>query len=278
MHIAKLRLKHFGIFRGEHELALAQTTYALVAGSGEDVERSNGSGKTTLLEAVGFALWGRHRHRSEDAWISKGEGSGEVEIVLSDGTRIVRSRSRGKSTRLFLFPAGAHADAMIRDEAEKRLVEVIGLSEEDYFATRHLEQRQVARFLLARPEERMQAVSAWVGLGPLERCEEAARDRLANATDEAMRAEERRKAAEDRLASLIGGLGVRDDLIDAARDAGAKIAKLKARVAERERAWQENEEALAAQEAAAEYGELVVEGKKLRARSEEHTSELQSLS
>lgn len=265
MHIAKLRLKNFGIFRGEHELELGETTYALVAGNETDHDKSNGSGKTTLLEAVGFALWGRHRHRSEDAWISRGEGMGEVELGLSDGTRIVRSRARGKSTKLFLFPAGNAAGAMIRDEAEKRLVEVVGLGEEDYFATRHLEQRQVARFLLVRPEERMQAVSAWVGLGPLERCEDAARLRLEQAATEALRAEERRSSASQRLKTALGEHTDRSAFKDARDVVAVRIAKLRSRVEAREEAYRANEEALADAAAVDEYEGLVIEGKKLRA-------------
>ena len=148
MRISKLRIKNWLCFKGEHTLTLESKVYAVVARHEGDVERSNWLGKTSLLEAIDFALYGKHRHRTEDEWITRGEGVGEVELEL-EGIRILRTRQRGKRTTLYYFEAGKTDGQSIQDEAQKKVDELVGLSAEDFKATCYFEQRQMAHLVLA---------------------------------------------------------------------------------------------------------------------------------
>jgi DNA repair exonuclease SbcCD ATPase subunit len=184
MRIAQLRIENFGPFKGVHVLELGSKVYAIVARLAGDAERSNWLGKTTFLEAITFALYGTHRYRTEDEWLSRGEAHGKVEIVLEGGARILRSRDRGKRTVVHLFPADG-TPASIQDEADAAIVEIIGLTKEDAKATFCFEQKQMSRFVTSDPSERMKMISGWFRLEPLERCEARVRAMATSLEDEA---------------------------------------------------------------------------------------------
>lgn len=204
MRIAQLRLSNWLCFKGEHEIELGPKVYAVVARLNSDADRSNYLGKSSLLEAVDFALYGRHRKRTEDEWITDGEKVGEVELVLDDGTRIVRSRARGKRTSLFFNTAA------MQEEAQHKINAMLGLTSEDFLATCYFQQRQMARLVLAKPDERMGIISGWLRLGPLEQCEDKVRtevklrvDRLAQLSGFRQALEERMKSAELSVGDMV---------------------------------------------------------------------------
>ncbi len=174
-------------FRGEHVLEFEAKAYAIVARRASDPESSNWAGKTSLLEAIVFALEGDHRFRTEDEWISIGEKHGEVELTFSDGRRIRRSRERGRRTNLYFFEAGEPEGAAMKEEAQKKIDEAIGLTKEDFFHTCYFQQKHMARFIDADPADRMRVISAWLRLEPLEECERIAK------TMAAVREEESKK-------------------------------------------------------------------------------------
>lgn len=268
MSVAKVRWKNFLCFRGDHEIELRDAAYAVGAMRDGDREQSNASGKTAFLETFGFVLWGKHRHRLEDGWISNGEAQGEAELTLTDGTRILRSRTRGKATKLRIFEGEVEYTKV---DAETRLVEILGIGQVDYYATRHLEQRQVARFVLSRPEDRMGVVSAWVGLGPLERAEGRARELLSEVVKLLEQAERDRQRWVDRIAYALSGKDIgrsepfadRDAIQAAERDAMAHGAKIKERLTAAKDARIIIESDVPIRKRLAEYTELVEEGKKL---------------
>jgi len=233
VRVAKIWFENFLCFRGHQELQLESLAYAVSAQRDGDREKSNASGKTAFLEGIGFALWGKHRHRTEDAWISNGEDHGGVGLELDDGTCIIRTRIRGKSTRLQLIEhRGTTETEMTRDQAELRLIELIGINETDFYATRHLEQRQVARFILSRPEDRMNSVSTWVGLGPLERAEERARDLLSTVVTQIETAERVRQGWQEKQTHALGPFKNAEELLSARKDAEQSLTIQKQKLEE----------------------------------------------
>lgn len=129
---------------------------------------------SSLLSAIRFALYGHHPAETEDSWITNGEDQGGVILVLDTGERIERSRIRGKATRLRLDADGRQLHG---DEAQDEVVRRVGLGDADFCATVFFEQKTFARFVTARPGQRMEIVRAWLDLDPLY----GARDRVAAA-------------------------------------------------------------------------------------------------
>lgn len=262
MRIASIKLKNFLCYRGEHELKLEPKVYAVIARLDGDAERSNWLGKTTLLEAIDFALYGRHRHRVEDDWITRGEAAGEVELHLEDnagkGVVIKRSRLRGKRTTLYF---GANA---IQEEAQKQLDELVGLGSEDFLATCYFEQRQMARLVLADPGERMNIVSGWLHLGPLQECEDTARVRASKLAEQVQMAEGALAVLEARRVDALQGLpdvvALAAKELNLSQDVEVKVAA----VAKLQDKLQKNAALLAGREKITEFDVLVVEGIRLR--------------
>src|ERR1700690_3622074 len=123
MIIRSINLRNWECFRGDHALKLKKGVYAIVAEYSDDPEQSNAAGKTSILEAVNFALFGEHRHRYEDDWITRGEEEGDVGLNI-DGTVIRRSRILGKSTQLVVEHDG---ETLKGDEAQLFIERHIGL-------------------------------------------------------------------------------------------------------------------------------------------------------
>ncbi len=162
--VEMIEVLNWARYRGEHRLNLTPTIYGVTARQEQDPERSNWQGKSTLVEAIPFALYGWHRWAREDDWITRGEERGGVVLHLSDGTQIRRSRWRGKSTQLAVERGETRAN---QGEAQKMLERLVGLSEADFFATCFFKQKDLARFIKAKPAERLGVVRGWLDLEPL---------------------------------------------------------------------------------------------------------------
>jgi len=225
VRVTSVRLFNWMRFSGVQEVALDATVYAVTAQFEHDDRRSNWAGKTSLLEAIRFALYGVHRAAREDDWISHGEASGYVEVTLSDGTLVRRERRRGSATRLLVQNPKADESAH-GDDAQRVLVERVGLTREDFDATCWMAQKQLARLVTARPAERFEVVSGWVGLGPLQRCEDRARAKLAAASTAMTLLDAQATAAESVLVDECGRLG-----LPAGSGADAVVGSLEALVA-----------------------------------------------
>lgn len=260
MRALSLRLKNWGPFRGAHELALEPKIYSISARYEEDADRSNWSGKSILAEAIRFALTGWHRFELEDQWISEGEQAGEVELrVGSEGEsmRVLRSRTRGKTTRLLVEQAGGEA-------AQGAIWEALGVgSDADLLATSFFAQREIARISLARPAEMADVVSNWLRLGPIEACEDSAQEALAAARCRVGEAEGNLKAARLALAELLGERS-EEALAKSVELLGVEMAGALGRVAVAGEAVERNAEAMHLQASAADYRDLVEEGTRLR--------------
>lgn len=170
--VARIRLHNWMRFRGDHEIVLSPGVHAVTAKWEHDRDRSNWGGKSSLLEAIPFAFYGWHRHGVEDDWITKGEKDGSVEIELTSPpspavVRILRARTRGKSTKISVSQCD-EPFAMVGDEAQGFIIDYLGLTERDFFATCFIEQKQMDRFITERPEKRMELVVEWLRMQKLD--------------------------------------------------------------------------------------------------------------
>lgn len=170
MYLSDLQLRNWGPYYGDHKLQLTDTVYAVQAQHEQDEERSNWLGKSWFIGAIRFLLTGVHPATSADGWISWGEKSGEVSGKLSDGTTISRTRSLGRSTQLVVRIPGM--EEARQDKAQDVLITHIGMADEDLTATCFIEQREIARLVLADPAERARVVNGWLKLDSLLKAEE----------------------------------------------------------------------------------------------------------
>lgn len=234
MRISRIRLMNWLRYSGSVEVALDASIYAVTGRFAHDDRRSNWSGKTSLLEAIRFALYGVHRAPREDDWITHGESEGCVEVEFGNGLMIRRSRQRGRATQFIMVHEDATASG---DDAQKAVAEWTGLTREDFEATCWIGQKALARFILARPGERFDTVSGWVGLGPLQRCEERARLRLSEFTTSIASAEAIVAASERVLidARTTLGLAASVPLDDVLLALNARVDQAHSRVEDAER-------------------------------------------
>ncbi len=254
-YVTQIGLENYGRFRGEHALALGPNVYGVVAQTVADERRSNWQGKSTLLNAVAHALFGWHDFPSEDGWISYDEGRGRLVVKTSDGWSYARERVRGKSTPLVVDgPKGRLAG----DAAQIEIGRIVGLDEQDFFATCFFRQKSMSRFVLMDPSERMRVVNGWLGLERGERCVSNARLRLAKAVE--------------RLRKITDRVAFQQQLVDRAKP----IAELEADVVSAYEVWQKAkaEEANAYRyERAERFAELNQAGERERAKYDAHLAE-----
>ncbi len=170
-HAVAIELHNWFSFRGEHRIELGPGVYAVQARMEDDPERSNGLGKSSLLNSMPFAYSGWHPARTEDGWITPGESSGGVTFHLSDGAVIRRTRKRGSATQL-IFTCGAETQQ--GTSAQAAIFKRYGMNEADLFMAAFFKQKEMARLLTMDPASRMQLVSDWLELGPLQKAEELA--------------------------------------------------------------------------------------------------------
>jgi DNA repair exonuclease SbcCD ATPase subunit len=216
-----------------------------------------------LLESIPFVLGGwlnPERSFGVDGWISDGSVTGGVRLDFDDGWWASRERDNrlSKEKEQVATSSGSKGD-----EAEREIVERLGLTVDDLFAARFLRQRQAARFVLARPEERMQVVGDWLRLGPLESAEKSSGKDSASLEKEVERAQRALEVAEG-VGKSVGDVVILAEelrqVAEALEDAkdSAVAAKAIAEDAEEERRT-----AIRAQASAERYAVVVEEGKRL---------------
>lgn len=266
MHLTNISFENFMRYRGKQSLQLAPKVYAVTARYVSDPDRSNFAGKSSLLEAVDFALFGRlskDRSSGADGWITDGEKQGGVSLTFDDGVTVERSRK--KSTVLEVHHG---TRTLHKEEAQAFLDEHLGVTADDFLLTSYFRQRKLSHFVLAAPQERVDAVVAWFRLAPLERAAEAADVAIGDLSHRAAVLRQRLDAARQVEERELGGAEGTEQL---ARDLRAlELAQNKAR----DRATRlQDELSLAERHAAkagarARYEAVLAEGKALKAELE----------
>jgi DNA repair exonuclease SbcCD ATPase subunit len=277
--IRRLKLRAWKCFEAV-DLELEPRDYAIVAHSQLDPDRSNWLGKSSLQEAVDFALHGRLSEavRGKSGWITRGSKSGEVELVLSDGTRIVRSKGVRGPEKVWCFPEERPADkGAVGDEAEKLVGELVGLTREDFIATCYFQQRQMARLVLCAPSLRMEMVGGWIRLGPLQECEDMAGEVLAALTKKRDALLDQARANDAAVADYLGGPNLPEQ-IDATYEqelvrCAALVADLERRVSIARDLQEETVRRDALALSGVRYEAIVAEGKRLAGEQQAASSD-----
>lgn len=253
LYPTKLVVKNLYCFKGTHTIKLDATIYAVLAQAIDNPARSNWLGKSTLLMAFALALFGWHTKRTDDEIITDGEEECSVELVLNDGSKLGRTKARGKSMQVRFTPKGKKA--LTQAAAQQAIEAHIGFTQDDFFATCYFEQKQIGALVTAKGAERSAIVEGWLAeeLAPIQRLHGAAvrehkvateslralEEELANLeTDWAALVEERAPGSAD----LVGHLDAQLCAAEAARqDKRQALAEARKVVAEREaeaRAWE----------------------------------------
>lgn len=192
MYVARIELTNYFRFRSV-AVDLEPRVYAVEAEMNGDPARSNWIGKSSFAEAIPFALYGWHRFQEgerapgfEDEWITEGQSEGEVTLLLSDGSFVVRSRKRGASTQLLFakhrFISAGNTSA--GDAAQAQIDKTVGLSKDDFFSTAFVRQKRCSQIVTARPADRMGLVADWLDFGALEKATADLGQRLTAAANE----------------------------------------------------------------------------------------------
>jgi DNA repair exonuclease SbcCD ATPase subunit len=264
--VESIRARGFGPYRDEFRLELGAKSYGIVARLRDDPERSNWLGKTTLLGLIYWVLTGDHRERHDDDIVSRGEPLAEGELVLTGGWRLLRTKPRGKAGRLYCHPP--KGPASMQAEAQKQADALLGMSKEDFKNTCYFEQKQMARFVLADPADRMKMLSAWFRLGPLQRCEERISARRGELEEIARKIDGHLAGLDQREGDLAAQLGckepsrLRTALASARALAQEKLEAHRGRAGAIEDRLQASAAASVERQAIAEYSEVIAEGKK----------------
>lgn len=257
MRVRSISFENWLCYAGEHKLDLAAKAYAVLAHDIRNSESSNWRGKTGFLEAIRFALSGWHRHRLDDAWITNGEKQGGVVLTLEDGTTISRMRKRGKATQLTV--SGAK-----KEDAQRAIDELIGLTERDFLATCYFEQGQMSRFITQEASHRTETVSAWFQLEPLLAVEEIHKTKLSELTWSATTLRQSLEATDDLERSELAGFESFEALVDERAKMTKKLEEVREELATARKKLQDNRAAIANDLKREEYDRIVEEGTKLR--------------
>ena len=295
MKISKWKLENAGPFKGVHELDLGTTgvdVFAVTARYEADEERSNWAGKSFLMKTLPLALFDEYPSETADGWVSDGAAKGAIRVELDDGTTAERSRDVSKAKPVVSFVAGINGDLASGEQGTARLAEYLGVREaKEFFSTSFVRQKAVNRFVAARPGERLQIVSEWIGLSKLRECRKQAGELYRKARREASElAEESPVPLLERLERDVTGILYREDtdpdeLIAIVEKEYRKSillhveedeSKLRVARAKYEEAVKKEREYGALARDAAEFERLATEGRVLQKEIEEAPPEVKS--
>ena len=176
MRPVRLKLKDFLSYRGEHTVEFDGVTLAALIGP-------NGSGKSSLIAAMRFALFG-HTRGGTDGVITEGEQACRVEFEFALGEEMYlvsrqRSRKGAGSTLLSLQMRNGHAPVILDGksvaETQRRIEQVVHLTDDLFTVTACANQGNVAAFSQAKPAARKQVLSDILDLAAWDRRADMAR-------------------------------------------------------------------------------------------------------
>jgi DNA repair exonuclease SbcCD ATPase subunit len=269
---ARIEWTDVACFAGEHSLDLAPSVYAVTARHVDDAGRSNWLGKSTLLSLIPYALFGWHPKRTDDEWINDDASECCVKLTLSDGVIVERSRKRGQSTQIRFTAKGKKT--LTQKSAQAAIIRHIGLTCDDYFATCHFEQKQLARLVTSRSGDRADIIDGWLqaDIDPIQRMHDRALDALARLSDEHAKAEADAGRISADAKALLEKYGIDDgarplpamDAIVEQRQTAADNAKTE--VDQWQAKSQKRAQWVSQSNDAARYASIVTEGKSLKSK------------
>lgn len=167
MYVKHVRILNWMAYAGLHDIGpLPPGPIAVVGRYEENTRRSNWSGKTAFLEAIRFALTGAHRKRLDDSLIHGVGDRMEVEVVMSTGLLVRRTRPRRGPTVLCVID---EEHTFERDAAETHLAEVLRLPVEDFDQTSWFGQGDVQALCAKTSGVRREVFARWLELDLWER-------------------------------------------------------------------------------------------------------------
>lgn len=242
--VKAIELFNYGPFRGLNRIELGRGVYGVTARHVRDPRVSNTVGKSSLLHVIPHVMYGSFLQRTEDGWITNGCDHGRATLFLSDGSMAEIERRRGKSTQVRVRTAG---QGLVSGKAARVVMrQVVGLGEQDFFATRFFRQKQASRFVTMQPADRMKIAIDWFELARVQELVREAVD-LNAAAVEALTAHDAKLAAlRERVAGFdrealekrkaeAEGKKVRAEKQIAKKNEGGKDAERLARAREFER-------------------------------------------
>jgi DNA repair exonuclease SbcCD ATPase subunit len=181
MIIERIEIKNWLAFRGEHILDPVPTgAISVVARYDDNPRRSNWAGKTAFLESIEWALFGVHRKRYEDEVIFTGEDEVSVHLVFTDDFHVIRSRKRGKATRLVVVQDGLEYE---KKPAEELVKTRLGFDAIDFRATVCFAQGDTEAIVERTSGERRKVIGQWLELDAWARIGARARAHLKKLAD-----------------------------------------------------------------------------------------------
>jgi exonuclease SbcC len=135
----------------------------------------NGSGKTTILQAIEWGLYGWIPHMRgaefdlEDAIVNQfnPEETAWVELTLSSPTSTLKVRRtrkrRATSRRGSTLTLEIDGENLRDEEAQARLAEILGLSEDEFYAGVYLHQEALNEFIVGDPTLRSETLDRLLG-------------------------------------------------------------------------------------------------------------------
>jgi DNA repair protein SbcC/Rad50 len=265
----RLRVTAFGAFAATEQVSFDDLEGLFL------LHGETGAGKTTLLDAIAFALYGRvpgergtaRRLRSDHA---APRAATEVELEATIGGRRLRITRRPEqdrpkksgsgttkeqaSVRLEERPAGDWEVKSTRiGEADKEIIDLIGMSAEQFFQVVLLPQGEFARFLRADAKDKEALLQKLFGTDRFRKVEDWLADRRRATDKEVAAAEEGVGQLLARIAQAAGG-PVPDSaaVLDSPELAALPAALDQADARAASRAWQATWAAVLAAMAAAE--------------------------
>lgn len=263
------------------------TIYGVTCRWEHNPRRSNFGGKSAFLEGLfKFALYGKHRKRTEDEWITKGEKEGGVKTILRDGNLLItidRKRRLGSSTKLQVRTKSPDLNNEVvyeGDEAQAFIERAIGLGWEDFENSSFFTQKKMSRFITEDSGERMNIVTRWFRLGQLETAIDSVGEQLSKVLKEVTVLEQERSNCTNEMARVLDMYGMEQvagmmvaDVSSTLAKLDEKLVELKAKAeqaAKNELLFEEKRDSLSTNkylfDQAREYDETVTQGKALRKR------------
>jgi len=162
MIIKEINLQNWMCFRGKQKLEnLPSGAISICASYSDNPRRSNWGGKSAFLEAIEWCLYGVHRKRLEDEIIYNGAKETSVTLIFDDGMEVVRSRIKGKSTKLAVHIKN---DTYKQKDAQNIIEKLLGFDQQDYRATVNFAQGDTSSIVEKTNSQRRSILDTWLGM------------------------------------------------------------------------------------------------------------------